>query len=440
MKQKKLSYPKNFKEDLLQFIWKYKYLLKYQLYCTNGQKIDIINPGLLNKDSGPDFFNSKIKLDTTLWAGNIEIHIKSSDWILHQHHTDLAYQNVILHVVWEEDEKIKNNYGEEIPTLELCYLLQESLLNTYSILMENSSKIPCAPIFEMPESIVISTWLDRLSMERLQKKHAKIIAELAISRGNWEEIFYKMLAICFGQKTNAVPFEILTQYLPYSLVLKYKGQKKVIECLILGSAGFLNKKLINPINISIQNEFVFLQQKHNIKTMENSVWKFGKTRPSNFPTIRLFQFAAVWSNLPNPIQSLLKCNSTHEIINLLVQTDQPKVDIGDLHPNKEKTQYGAIKISKQLGNSLLINAIIPVLFAYAKSLDNIELQEKVQNWLNELPTEENHIINDWKAMGIISKKASESQALIQLKTYYCNYNRCLQCAIGNHLLKKNISV
>jgi len=422
-------------EDLLQFIWQHKYLLHNQLKTVQGQPIEIIKPGLLNKDAGPDFFNAQIRIDKTLWAGNVEVHIKSSDWHKHGHQKDSAYHNVILHIVWENDEIVLNNQFEEIPTLEMKSLVQTETLQIYQELLLRKSIIPCEPIFSLPEIEIWQMWLERLSIERLEKKHALIVSKLKNCNGHWEEVLFKQIAIGFGQKINALPFELLTTNLPWNLLIKYQGQQTSFQALILGTAGFLGHTLHDQYNQSLQKEFHYLSKKHKLQIMDVSVWKFGKTRPANFPTIRLFQFAELVYSLPHLLQIIVGCRHYQDLLKIFDFKGTQMIAIGDLHPKGKDSHLERIFLSNNLTESLIINVIIPVVFSYGKFSQQESLCNKAIDWLQEVPPESNNIVSFWNKLGVSCKKAKETQALIQLKNYYCDQNKCLQCAIGNHLLK-----
>lgn len=422
-------------EDLLQFVWQYKYLLNKKLITTDGRPLEIIKPGLLNNGSGPDFFNAQIRLSNATWVGNVEVHIKSSDWIKHKHHLDKAYDNVILHVVWEHDTEIINQDGEFIPTLEIKNLLSKEMMVNYQNLMLGNYDIPCSPIFQKLPAVEWTFWIEKLSVERLEKKHDNLFETLNKLNGNWEALLYHQIATAFGQKTNAMPFELLSFQLPNSILAKYTSDLISIQSLVLGTAGFLNKKMSNEYNQTLQNNFNFLSKKHELKCLDNSIWKFGRTRPKNFPTIRLFQFAEWMRTNPSPLSQYIKCNTVKEVKSITNIKGNQQVDIGDLHPNGKETHIEKVSISESFVDSILINAIIPVLFAYGKHNQLYWLCNKVQDWTGEINAEENHITKQWEKLGIFTTNAKESQALIQLKNYYCLHKKCLSCAIGNQLLK-----
>jgi hypothetical protein len=253
--------------------------------------------------------------------------------------------------------------------------------------------------------------------------------------GHWEELLHQQIAIVFGQKTNAAPFEVLSKMISWKLLQQYKEDLLSYQALVLGSAGFLKLELSQPYNQSLQQQFKYLAHKHNIKPLDVSIWNYGKTRPANFPSIRLFQWAECMRQQENLFQKLLECVHYTDAKKCITLSGRQKIDIGDLHPKSKKPYIKTIHLSKNLVNSLFINAIIPLLFFYGKHSQQEYLCERMFNWLQEIPAEENHIVKQWEKLNISMSKASETQAVIQLKNYYCNTNKCLECAVGNYLLK-----
>jgi hypothetical protein len=423
------------KEDILQFIWQHKYLLQKDLYTTKSELIQIVKTGHINRNAGPDFFNSQIRIGNKLWVGNVEIHIKSSDWLKHGHQHDAAYHNVILHVVWQHDKEILDPYQRAYPTLEIARLIPRHILNNYEKIMEAKQEIPCSNIFKPLPPIIWNNWLVRLSIERLVQKAETMQMAFDKLNGHWEELLHQQIAIVFGQKTNAAPFEVLSKITTWKLLQQYKEDLLSSQALVLGSAGFLKTELNQPFNQSLQQQFKYLAHKHNIKPLDVSIWNYGKTRPANFPSIRLFQWAECMRQQVNLFQKLLECDNYTEAKKCITLSGMQKIDVGDLHPKSKKTYIETIHLSKNLVNSLFINAIIPLLFFYGKHTQQEHLCERVFNWLQEIPAEENHIVKQWEKLNISMSKASETQAVIQLKNYYCTTNKCLACAVGNYLLK-----
>ncbi len=422
-------------EDLLQYVWQQKILLKQPLQTNNGEKLQIIKPGELNRNAGPDFFNAQIDCDGVFWAGNIEVHIKSSDWHKHGHSFDAAYDNVILHVVWEHDQIIYTKTGEEIPTLSLKEIMPNTLLNTYAALQKNQLNIACKPLFNMPVPEILYFWMERLVAERLEVKHQHILSILKERNGHWEEVLYFLLAQTFGQKINAMPFEMLCKNLPYEIIQKNCTQISSYQSLVLGVAGFLNKPFQSQYHQVLQREFLFLKNKYDLPSLDNSIWKFGRTRPANFPSIRLLQFAEIISQQRPLLHLLLTAQNIQDVYAFLTWNTKQTIEIGELHPQGKASHWEKIALSKSMIDSLLINVFVPYLFSFGKATNKEDLWQKALDWLELVPGENNHIVEEWKQLGLPVKKAKETQAWIQLKNYYCTEKRCLKCAIGNHLLK-----
>lgn len=423
------------KEELLQFIWKSKVLFKQELVLSNNKKVKIIAPGSLNNDAGPDFFNAKIKIDEEILVGNIEIHIKSSDWILHKHQFDKKYENVILHVVFDNDKEIIDNEGQSIFTLELKKYLPETILKRYKILNENKSQIPCEPIFELPDSFKVNAWLNRLVFERLENKCLKIEDLLKLNNNNWEQTFYILTAKYFGQKTNEQAFEWLANSLPLKVIAKHKDKLSQIEALVLGTAGFFNHQLNDEYLQFLQKEYFYLQKKYDLKSIDKNIWKFGRMRPTNFPTIRLIQFAALIYQSSHLFSKILEVNSLKDLQALYQLKHIHLLNLSELSNH----QFLALKadLGKLAINTLIINTVVPIVFLYGKLRFDEEKCNKAINWLENIKPEKNSIVTFWESMKINVENASQSQALIQLKNEYCTHKKCLNCEIGVHILNKN---
>ncbi|MCG9881197.1 MAG: DUF2851 family protein [Bacteroidia bacterium] len=423
------------KEELLHFLWQHKYLLQKELFTVKAEPIQIVKTGLLNRNAGPDFFNAQVKIADKLWVGNIEIHIKSSDWLKHGHQHDSAYHNVILHVVWQHDTEILDPYKNPYPTLEIARLIPPQILKNYQKLMDSKNDIPCSNIFKPLPSILWDNWINRLSIERLKNKVENIEFSFQKLGLHWEELLYQQIAIVFGQKTNAAPFEVLSKVIPHRLMIKYQADLLACQALMLGGAGFLKGRFTNSFNHSLQSEFNFLMNKHQLKPLDISIWKFGRTRPANFPSIRIVQFTECIRAHQNLFQKLIGCERIEDVKRCLQIEGNQTIDIGDLHPNNKKSFVEKVALSDNMLNSILINAVIPVLFFFGKYTQQEFLCERVFAWLQELPAEENHITKQWNKLKISFNYAHETQAMIQLKNYYCNKNNCLACAVGNQILK-----
>ncbi|MBW7845514.1 MAG: DUF2851 family protein, partial [Bacteroidia bacterium] len=306
------------KEELLHYIWQSKTLLHKTLTTTDGKKIEVIKTGTHNNDSGPDFFNARIVLDGTIWAGNIEMHINSSDWIKHKHQNDKAYNNVILHVVFNNDLELN------IPTLELKNILKPELIQTYQSLLNSKQKIPCQTQLRLPEEFIINQFIQRLAIERLEEKCITLEKQLQLYKNSWEKLLYVTMAKYFGMQVNAEPFYLLANYIPDKLFAKHKHNEAQIDSLIFGVSGFL--PVISEDNYTklLNQEFKFLQSKYHLPKIDKSTWKFSKTRPANFPTVRLAQFSSLVFHSVHLFSKLMDAKTIKDVNTMLAVKINPK--------------------------------------------------------------------------------------------------------------------
>ena len=425
----------NFNEEFLHFIWQFRLYGAQKLYTTAGETIEVLQQGALNKNAGPDFTKAKLIIGGTTWVGNVEIHIKSSDWLLHNHQIDNAYENVILHVVYEDDEPIYRQDGTELPVLVLKGLFPSYLLANYEQLITSANNFPCEKQIHLVDEFLIDGFLSRALVERLELKSKEVYNKLNDLKGDWDESFYHFMARNFGFKVNAMPMEMLAQSLPQQLFAKHKDNPLQIEALIFGQAGFLNQSFEEEYPIQLRREYQFLQKKYNLKPIDISLWKFMRMRPQNFPTLRLAQFAA------------LIINSNHLFSKILVMRDyrNSQVLFENLPVNPFwKTHYHfnkkAEKVSLQMGKSsiqnILINTLSLFLFAYGKALGQENFVTRSFYLLENVPGENNVIVKQYEDAGVLVKNAFYSQAILQLKKKYCNEKKCLSCGIGIKLLKQ----
>ncbi len=418
-------------EEFLHYIWKYSLFKKEGIFTDTGDKIEIINPGKPNTNQGPDFLNSIIRIGDTKWAGNVEIHINSSDWIKHEHKNDRAYDNVILHAVLNNDRTVRRTNGGTIPTIELKF--SRSVYNMYSKLISSELWIPCEnEIGKINETTTVS-WLDKLSVERMESKTRSVYSTLEKTINNWEETFYIHLARNFGFNLNSLPFEMLAKSLPVKYLLKHKNDLTQIEALLFGQAGFLNDIYKeDEYYRHLKKEYRYLQRKFMLNPLSNSIWRFLRLRPRNFPTIRIAQFAALIYRSNGLFSRIISCESIPQLKqNFEIKTSgywNNHYIFGK--ESEEKPKY----IGKHAFQTIVINTIVPVLFAYARYNGREELKEKALKFLTEIPAENNCIIRKWAKLGIISKNAFYSQALLQLKNEYCNFKKCLKCRIGSKII------
>jgi hypothetical protein len=423
-------------EDFLHYLWQYK-LYKPVLFSTvEGLPLEVVHPGHPNHDAGPDFFNAKVKIDDTLWAGNVEIHLRASDWYRHNHHKDPAYNNVILHVVLEADREVEGTLGQAIPAWEIQF--DSSLEEGYTSLLRNKGWIPCEGRINQLPFFDIQSSMDRMLIEKLEHKVSAILALLEASNNDWEEVFYVILARNFGFGLNGQPFEQLARQTPWKMGLRSADQPERLEALFLGQAGFLDGLVHEDPYISVLGrEYQLLKKKYDLIAIPVYQWKFLRLRPVNFPTIRLVQLAALIGRNQKLFSSLLQCNSLKEVDTLLRAS--PSDYWNDHYRPDAVSPAASKKIGAPARQLIVINTIVPLFFAYAKLRNQPLFQQKALGWLAELPPEKNGVVTGWakKGIGILAHSAAESQALVYLKKQYCDHRKCLACRLGHKLVAGN---
>jgi hypothetical protein len=420
-------------ERLLQYIWQFQYFNHRALATTDGQLLTIASAGQLNTNQGADFEQARITIGGTAWAGKIELHVFSSDWLKHKHHTDANYQNVILHVVWIHDRDIADALGNPLPTLELQSRVAKPMLLQYEQWMNTDKQIPCGiGITKVPE-LSWQSWLQRLLVERLMQKQAVINQHLAQTQNHWEEVFWRMLCRYFGGNVNRTSFDQIATSLPIEILAKHKTQIHQLEALLLGQAGLLHKNLDEQYPQMLYREYQFLQKKYGLRVI-NLPPSFLRMRPINFPTVRLAQLATLIHQSSHLFAAIVAAETVKDITALLNVTANDywhyHFRFDELSPYQPKT------LGSAMHQTIIINAITPTLFAYGLYTGNSALKEKALQWLEALPAEKNSLIAPLAALGVTAAHAFDSQALLQLKTQWCDAKACLQCAVGNHLLKQ----
>ncbi|WP_179338282.1 DUF2851 family protein [Winogradskyella ludwigii] len=422
-------------EDFLHYIWKHKAFDSSLLKTTKDKTISIANLGMHNHDSGPDFFNSQLSIGSQLWAGNVEIHIKSSDWYVHNHETDKAYDNVILHVVWEHDTEIFRKDNSEIPTLELKHYVDKNLIHKYQKLMYSKSWINCETNFSEVNDFLLNNWLERLYIERLEQK-SKIIEDLLkTSNNDWEAVLFKMLLKNFGLKVNGDAFLSLANSFSFSIIRKLQNDVLDVEALLFGQSGLLaGDNVEERYFIDLKERYGFLKQKFKLDNKGVLPLQFFRLRPPNFPTIRLSQFANLYNleqNLFSKVMRLQTRNQFHEFFNKGV------TEFWKSHYTFPKTSKKSNKIlTKSFIDLLIINTLIPLKFSYAKAQGKLN-DDEIFQLIKEIKIETNSIVSKFLDLKPVGKNALNSQALLQLKQQYCDKNKCLHCAVGNSLIVKN---
>ena len=420
-------------EEFLHYIWKFKLFNQLDLITIDNEQVEIIKVGQHNSDAGPDFFNAKIKVGDTLWAGNVEVHINASDWQKHNHQNDNAYDNIILHVVFNADIVLKRISGETIPTIELKDKISEKVIQNYLYFKSNKDWIPCEKQIAAVPPFIVNSTIDKLLLERLERKSKTIIDNLALNTNNWEETFYQLLARNFGFKTNAEPFELLAKSLPSLIIAKHKSSLLQIEALLFGQAGFLDEHYEDAYLQKLQNEYVFLKQKYKLKSIDKHLWKFLRLRPVNFPTIRISMFANLIYTSTHLFSKIIEMESYNELKKLM--NVEASVYWHTHYIFDKESKHKIKHLGNDSINTILINTIVPFLFVYGKQKDNEKYVERALKFLEQTEGEKNSIITKWKVLGISAETAYSTQALLQLKNEYCTNKKCLNCSVGNYLLK-----
>jgi hypothetical protein len=418
-------------ERLLQYIWKYRLFSAVDLQTTEGFPITVIDPGIQNTDSGPDFFNAKIQISGIVWAGNIEIHRKASDWKTHHHDQNSAYDSVILHIVEYSDSTVYRTNGEMIP--QAVIKIPDMIKSNMDWLLSRETSLPCAERIYEVEPYLIFAWMQTLLTERLERKVVDIFNLLEQNKDDWNEVFYITLTRNFGFGNNNDAFEWLAKSLPFSIIRKQRCNSLQIEALLFGQAGLLNEALDDSYYLSLQQEYRFLQKKHKLKPVDYCTIKQMRSRPINFPHLRLAQLAAIWTHHDTLFSKILEDN---QLDTLKKCFDVSLSEFWDTHyhfryasPAKKKT------IGMTAINVILINTVVAILFAYGKKNQQPDYCAQALHMLSTIPPERNSLITNFREAGIQASSAFDSQALIQLRRAYCEKKKCLYCRIGFCLIK-----
>ncbi|MBE2289626.1 MAG: DUF2851 family protein [Chitinophagaceae bacterium] len=419
-------------EKLLQFLWQHSLYNTVGLRTISGEDLVVIHPGRLNRDSGPDFSEARVKVGATTLVGNVEIHVRSSDWIKHGHDDDPAYKNLVLHVVFENDI---DHAPVNTPVLVLSHAITDSIIAKYSDLVNTDMQLPCAGRHQVVKTITKEGWLSRLLAERWEQKLGEWNVLLNNSADDWRNLLYWRLAANFGFKTNATPFLLLAQSLPINIPTRHKDDLMQLEALFFGQAGMLDEDFTDDYPRQLQKEYDYLRKKYSLKPVNKALWKFMRMRPANFPTVRIAQFAALVQRSVHLFSQIIETHSVKEILPLL---DVKASEYWDAHFRFDSVaEHGA---SKALGRTsienIIINTIAPIQFLYASRQDTEVLRERALQLLEEVPAEENKIIRIWQENGWDVVNGAQSQALLQLYNNYCSSKRCLECTIGHNILRQ----
>ena len=390
-------------ERLLHYTWRHKLLPLGKLTTTDGRMVEVIDPGLYNNsDAGPDFFNAKVMVDGILWVGNVEIHIKASDWYRHHHDKDSAYDSVILHVVQQADIEVKTSQGKTLTTLELP--VAEELKQDYEGLIHSDKYPPCYKIIPKLPSLKVHSWLSSLQVERLQQKTSAIVERVQKTKGSWEAAYFVTLSRNFGFSINGDAFETWATMMPMNALAHHRDNLFQIESIFIGMAGLLDK--VDP---KYSQEFAYLQKKFELTPMDATLWRYLRTRPQNFPHVRIMQLAQMYHEQRTSLSQLLNCKNSKEI-STLYNIKGAKLDL------------------------LIINTVVPTVFAYGRYHAKEEYEDRAFDLLEAVKAEDNNIVRMWQECGLDVHSAGDSQALIQLKKEYCDKKNCLRCRFGYEFL------
>ena len=426
------------REELLHYIWQIQAYDQIDLIITAGSKIEILNPGVLNRNAGPDFLNAKIKVGQTLWAGHVEIHLKSSDWHRHQHGKDAQYQNVILHVVYHEDQEIRLKDSTAIPCLSLESRIHSSLLEKYEVLMAQQQWIPCEEHISQVSDITITSTIQSRLADRLEEKSRELITELESLNGDLTVLIYRRLAWALGLSVNAEAMKALAISIPPNVIQKHRDSTFQLEAVLFGQSGLLEE--LNDEEeyiISLKREYTILKLKFGLTPISSTHWKYLRLRPAAFPTIRIAQFAKLLNKVDR-FDELLLHGSAEDIHKAL--------DVNADGYWKYHYTWGTASSprSKSLGKSkrqiILINAVAPILWMYGTYRNNQDYNDRAIALLESIPKEKNSIISRWEGMGIEVQNAADTQGLLHLKKTNCSKQRCFQCPIGHSILSMKSSI
>lgn len=420
-------------ESFLHFLWRWKRFDSNKLQTTSGLPLDILSPGEWNRHSGPDFFNARIRMDGALWAGNVELHVQASEWDAHGHSSDPAYDNVLLHVVYEEDRPVISASGKRIPCLELKGKIPPRLIYQYRQLEQQRAGIPCGKFWrEVPDEIR-EGWLKQILAERLELKSGAVLRLLEVTRQHQDEAFYRLLARNFGLQVNTEPFEMLAQSVPAVIPARLRSNLLQLEALFFGQAGLLERQFEEEYPLLLQREYALLRHKFGLNPMNASQWKFMRMRPSGFPTVRIARFAALLQKNPFPLSSLLAARNLAEMEELL------SVELSDYWKarydfGKESAVSGTRRTGHDFIHTIILNTLVPFMYCLGKLKGDAGLTGKSLDLLGEIPPEQNKITRFWYDMGERPASAARTQALIHLKKHWCEARNCLECEIGRHCL------
>ncbi|RPD42386.1 DUF2851 family protein [Chitinophaga barathri] len=421
-------------EALLQYIWLSGHFDPFGLATVTGEPVTILNPGQLNRDGGPDFTAARLRIAGMEWAGNVELHYRTSDWRRHGHQHNPRYHNVILHVVFEHDLP---GPPQGIPVLELQRRIPKILLRRYRHLMDHTAFVPCAPLLHRVPEEVWERWTPRLIEERLARKTEVFRNWLEQTRFNWEEVCTRAMAQGYGMPVNTAAFLELFQSIPFMLLARTRPYRQRLEALLFGQAGMLETAFQDTYPKELQSEYRFLQHKHGLQSMPAHRWQWLRMRPTSFPSLRIAHFAAVLHNTPHLFSRLLDTEDIPALEKLLEAGPSP---YWQYHYRLDVPSVSTAAPGRHILHHIMINTVVPLLYLYGKHMRLPQYQQRALDLLDNIPAENNRIIRGWAEEKVPSITATDSQSLLQLKQCYCDAKRCLECKVGKSLLGDDINV
>lgn len=428
------------REDFIHYLWQFQKWQAAELKTCDGQELFILSPGSHNLSSGPDFFNARVVLNHQEWAGNVEIHINSSDWYSHHHEIDSNYDNVILHVVWNHDTEVFRKDNSAIPVLEIKNLIEAKTIENYKNLLDRPGEkwINCEKDFHSFSDFQFQHFLERLYVERLEEKAGAVFQKLENSSNNWEEVLFKMLCKNFGLNVNGEAFLSLANAIPFSIIRKTRNDRQKLEALFLGEAGLLEKEIEEPYYQNLQREYHFLRTKYNLDNRGIIPVKFFRLRPDNFPNLRLAQLSSVYHQNSQLFSEIIEAKNTKEIYRIF---EIALPEFWETHYTFQKSHLRRKKpLSKNFIDLLIINTLVPLKFCFARQQGK-DINEEIMNLMTSLKPESNQIIKKYEILRPKSAvNALQSQALLQLKRNYCEKHQCLKCTLGVNLLQGKLHV
>lgn len=427
-------------EEFIAYVWRNRLFNHEHLITTDGQPLRILHSGILNTQQGPDFLQAKIQIGEVILFGNVEIHVKSSDWLKHGHQKDNAYQNIVLHVVYNDDKSLRNMEGSDIPTLELNGRIFPSLLKKYHQLNLNTQKIKCKNLIkdlDAKDRLKLESWKERLVVDRMMRKSDSILKELPLFNHDWAQMMFAFFGKYLGGKLNGDAFFLLCKNTSLQMLHKHRKSLKSVEAILFGQAGMLEDELEDEYYQNLKNEYAYFQKVYNLIPLQPEIWKYFRLRPTSFPTIRIAQLADIVHHYFNFGLSGLELDIWDKKLGQI----KASAYWNDHYLFGRKSERDAVKHpGRQLTQGMQINVMIPFRMAYAKSQGDMETYKSSLELLHSISMENNEIVRMWEETGFESSDAYDTQAYNEWMNEYCNKGRCIECSLGNIVLRSSYDI